>query len=72
MTKDKRQAKWTEHDQLQKRNWARHFKEHPEQLLPGANVRRDVPLAEANLFAKLLFDSPNGPDEGEWTELVDH
>ncbi len=61
-----------EHDQLQKENWRKHFKEHPEQLLPGAEIKRAVSLDEVAFIAKLAFGCPDGPDEGEWTELVDH
>lgn len=25
-------------DRLQRENWGKHFKEHPEQLLPGAEI----------------------------------
>lgn len=44
-------------NRMQERNWQKHFAEHPEQLLPGADVERRVPLEEAVLLARII-----GPD----------
>ena len=43
---------------MQTANWEEHFKKHPEQLLPGAKVRRTVPIAEVNLHARYCWGGP--------------
>ncbi len=65
MTLDEFHAKALSLGQLEKRNWREHFATHPEQLLPGAKVKRVVPLEEADLLAELLGRCPSGPDEDE-------
>ncbi|MDO8594139.1 MAG: hypothetical protein Q7R93_01315 [bacterium] len=71
MTLEEFRQKAVELDRLQKENWKKHFEAHPEQLLHGAEVCRDVSLEEVNLSAELICGCPSGPDDGEWTEVVD-
>ena len=71
LTVEEFRKKSEEHNRTQEENWRRHFREHPEQLLPGAQVKRQVPIEEVNLFGDILWGCSSGPDEGEWTELVD-
>ncbi len=58
MTLDEFQQKAINLERLEKENWEKHFKEHPEQLLPGATIRRPVNLEEADLFGELLWRCP--------------
>ena len=62
MTKETLQAKLAESEQQQKVNWEQHFKEHPEQLQPGAEVERVVPDEESGLLAEIIGRCPLGPD----------
>ncbi|HBV01689.1 MAG TPA: hypothetical protein DEF00_04920 [Candidatus Taylorbacteria bacterium] len=65
MTLEEFRAKLTEHERLQKANWKRHFKEHPEQLLPGAEVKRVVPIKESELLAKIIGSNTIGAPDSD-------
>lgn len=51
------------HDKMQEQNWKQHFVDHPEQLLPGAEVKRVVPLEEAELSAQIIGSAMFSSDE---------
>ena len=72
LTKEEWKKNVLAHGEIQRENWRRHFKEHPEQLLPGAEVKRTIPMAEIELWTQVVGGCPVGPDDGEWTEVVDH
>ena len=71
-TKEEWKKKCQELRALQTANWKKHFAEHPDQLKPGAEVKRRVPIEEADLLAQVIWNCPESPDEGEWTETVDY
>ncbi len=56
MTTDEFCAKADKLNRLQTIGWRKHFEKHPEQRLPGAEVRMAVPLNELGLLADLIGD----------------
>jgi hypothetical protein len=46
---------------LQKQNWEKHFKKHPEQRSGKVEICRMVPIAELKLLAQIIWQASMFP-----------